>query len=505
MTVEPLAFRVPELISALAGLRPRLVGDHDGVLSDVTDDSRKVRPGSVFVARRGTHHEGQKFVQDALDKGASLVITEHDADLEAPRIEVDSVPVALGLLAQKFWGDPSERLTVLAVTGTNGKTTTASLVEQALRGLGLSVARLGTLGFFIDGERIEDTLTTPGAVDLARLLATARARGARFCVMEVSSHALAQARIAGVRLAGAAFTNLSQDHLDYHGDMDSYGAAKAKLFFDYAPELSIVNIDDDFGKKLAERIRSAAPGRKLARFSRQGDPEAEIRAEDAQYRADGLRAHLNVLGRRFTLESQLVGPHNLENLLAALGLLTAAGFDVDLAAAELSKATAAPGRLERVSEANDDIAVIVDYAHSPAALEGALWALRATGPARITCVFGCGGDRDRGKRPLMGRAAAAFADEVIITTDNARSESPAAIAEEVASGIEGRPYRILLDRREAIFEAIGSAEPGTTVLIAGKGHETYQIIGDRTFPFDDAEQARQALVLRRRGSPGKGT
>ncbi len=505
MTVEPMAFRVPELISALVGLRPRLLGESDGLLIDITDDSRKVRPGSLFVARSGSKHEGRKFVRDALDKGASLVITEYGAEVDAPRIEVENVPQALGILAQKFWGDPSERLTVLAVTGTNGKTTTASLVEQALRGLGLSVARLGTLGFFVDGKRIEDTLTTPGAVDLARLLATARARGARFCVMEVSSHALVQARIAGVRLAGAAFTNLSQDHLDYHGDMDSYGAAKAMLFFDYVPELSIVNVDDEFGRGLAARIANLEPTRKLARFSRQGAPEAEFRAEGAQYRADGLSARLDVLGRRFTLESSLVGPHNLENILAALGLLTAAGFDVDLAASELSKATAAPGRLERVSDVSDDIAVVVDYAHSPAALEGALWALRATGPARITCVFGCGGDRDRGKRPLMGRAAAAFADEVIITTDNARGESPAAIAAEVAAGVFDRPYRILLDRRDAIFEAIRAAEPGTTVLIAGKGHETYQIIGDQTFPFDDAEQAREALVLRRQGSPGKGT
>lgn len=505
MTVEPKAFRAPELMSALAGLGPRLVGASDELLIDITDDSRRVRPGSVFVARSGTQHEGQKFVRDALDRGASLVVTEHDAELDAPRLEVDSVPRALGILAQKFWGDPSERLTVLAATGTNGKTTTAILVEQALRGLGLSVARLGTLGFFVDGERVEDTLTTPGAVDLARLLATARARGARFCVMEVSSHALVQARIAGVRLAGAAFTNLSQDHLDYHGSMESYGAAKARLFFDYAPELSIVNVDDAFGRELAARIASATPRRRLARFSRQGAEGAEIRAQEAEYRAEGLSARLEVFGRRFTLESSLVGPHNLENLLAALGLLIAAGFDVDLAAAELSKATAAPGRLERVSQADDDIAVVVDYAHSPAALEGALWALRATGPARITCVFGCGGDRDRGKRPLMGRAASAFADDVIITTDNARSESPAAIAGEIAAGIEGGAYRILLDRREAIFEAVRAAEPGTTVLIAGKGHEAFQTIGDQTSPFDDAEQAREALVLRRQGAPGKGT
>lgn len=505
MAQEPRLLSVQDLLVVLAGQAPRLFGEVHDPLTGIFEHSKEVRPGSVFAVREGHRHDGKHFATEARASGASLLLTGRGSELPAPRIEVDDVPRALGILAQKFWGEPSHKMTVLGITGTNGKTTTAYLVEQVLLALGLGVARLGTLGFFVNGQRREESLTTPGAVDLARALSLASDEGARFCVMEVSSHALAQERVRGVRFHGAAFTNLSQDHLDYHGSMESYGAEKAKLFLSHEPEMSVVNVDDPWGRRIASEIERAHPSQRLARFSREGRNEAEIRAEQVQFRAAGLSARLSIFGKARPFEASLVGAHNLENLLAALGLLVAADIDVDVALAELGRARSAPGRLETVSEPDDDVTVLVDYAHTPAALEGVLGSLRATDATEIVCVFGCGGDRDRGKRPLMGRVASELADRVIITTDNARSEAPEAIAEEIARGIEGRPYQIVIDRRLAIFEAIQHASPGSTILLAGKGHESFQTIGSQTLPFDDAEEARQALALRRQSGRGKGT
>lgn len=504
MVPEPALLSAQDLLDALEGQGPRLLGQVDGRLTGIFDHSDDVGPGSVFVVRGGQKHDGQNFAEKARASGASLLLTSRGSALRGPRIEVDDVPRALGILAQKFWGDPSHALLVLGITGTNGKTTVAHLIEQVLLGLNHGVARIGTLGFFVNGRRQAESLTTPGAVDLARTLAIARDQRARFCVMEVSSHALAQERVRGVRFQGAAFTNLSQDHLDYHGTMAAYGAEKAKLFFAHEPGLSSINIDDPFGQTLALELARSRPDLRLARFSCAGRADAEIRSQDVQFRASGLAARVSAFGRECSLKSPLVGAHNLENLLAALGLLIAAGIELDVAVDGLSRARSAPGRLERVSELEDDVTILVDYAHTPAALEGVLRSLRIASAGPITCVFGCGGDRDKGKRPLMGRIASELSARVIITTDNARSEDPATIAREIASGIASHSYQIVLDRRDAIFEAITSAPPGSTVLLAGKGHESSQTIGAETLPFDDGEEARAALVLRRSGPQGKG-
>lgn len=495
---------ISAVLKLLSGLGPECSLAPELAIRHITDDSRQVRPGSLFVARVGERVDGRQFVARALEAGAVAILCEKSLAEGVPAvIAVEGVMQAYGLVAHALLGDPASALTVIGVTGTNGKTTTAVLLDGALTHLGRKVARLGTLGFFVAGEKLADTLTTSMPDALAAHLALARAQGATHVVMEVSSHALEQGRIYGVPIAAAGFTNLSQDHLDYHGTMEKYGAAKERLFSRHSPGASVINLDDEFGRSLFQRATSEGYGGQLVGVSALPSQESRLSASRIELTAAGISAVLSFDGREVPLRSPLVGQHNLENLLVALGLMIAIGEDPAAAASALGDVSHAPGRLEQVSGPTDDIAVFVDYAHTPDALERALLALARVGAAHLVCVFGCGGDRDRSKRPLMGEIADRLADVVWITSDNPRSEDPDAILAEIRAGVRRRQPMVEPERRRAISQAISEAPPGSTILIAGKGHEDYQIIGATRLSFDDRVEARQALTLRRRPKGGR--
>ncbi|MBX3252211.1 MAG: UDP-N-acetylmuramoyl-L-alanyl-D-glutamate--2,6-diaminopimelate ligase [Myxococcales bacterium] len=469
-------------------------------VTGVCRDSRRVAPGDLFAALTGEEVDGERFIPDARAKGAVAAMVAaplEGAPLEGaalPQLVVGDVRAWLGPVCHAVHAEPTHALRVIGITGTNGKTTVAYLVDQALEALGQHTALLGTVASRVGGRTVASTFTTPEADDLARFAAMARDEGASELVMEVSSHGLALARVRGVRFEVAAFTNLSQDHLDFHPSMEAYGEAKASLFLAHAPRESVVNVDDAFGAALASRIE--AGGRAPLTVGIR-DERARLRAVDARFDAQGIHATIALGEARVALESGLVGRHNLENLLVALGVLLALGHELAAAAAALGRASGAPGRLERVADPRG-VTILVDYAHTPDALANALAAVRPLTAGRLLVVFGCGGDRDASKRPLMGRAAAEGADLVVVTSDNPRTEAPAAIAEAIVPGVQGaglaplealagqrRGFIVELDRAKAIEAALVAAEPGDTVLIAGKGHEDYQIVGHERRPFDD--------------------
>jgi UDP-N-acetylmuramoyl-L-alanyl-D-glutamate--2,6-diaminopimelate ligase len=502
MNLATSAKPLHELARELAAVSARVEGDGDVVVSDVRQDSRRVEPGDLFVARAGGKTDGAAFVMDAVRRGAVAVLAQTNAPLpllNVPVVRVDDARRALGLAAEAVHDHPTAALDVIGITGTNGKTTTAWLAEQVLSRAGGAAARLGTLGYSFQGDTVDESLTTPEADDVSRFADRALRRGARQFVMEVSSIALVQARVDAVRFAVAAFTNFTQDHLDFHGSMDAYGAAKARLFVELAPAHSVVFVDDPFGKELASRAR----GNVLTVGRSEG---ADLRAVDVRTDARGIAARLVTrAGASLALESRLVGAHNLDNVLVTLGIASALGLDLARATAAMATATAAPGRLERCDELGDDVTVLVDYAHTPDALARVLDAVRAlvrddgTSRGKVHCVFGCGGDRDPAKRPRMGEAVGARADRATLTNDNPRTEEPAAIAAAVEPALRasGIPYDVVLDRKDAITHAILEAAPGDLVLLAGKGHEPYQIIGTEYRAFDDRVEARRALALRR--------
>jgi UDP-N-acetylmuramoyl-L-alanyl-D-glutamate--2,6-diaminopimelate ligase len=470
-------------------------GDARVRVGGVRQDSRGVAPGDLFCARAGGRVDGATFAAAAVQQGAVAILAEHGAQLPSlgvPVLRVNDARRALGAAAELVYGYPSRSLALVGITGTNGKTTTTLLVDHALRALGARPGRLGTLGFGFDDEVDEGTLTTPEADDVSRALRSVVDRGGTHFVMEVSSHALSLARVDALCFRVAAFTNLTQDHLDFYPSMREYGAAKARLFAELSPAHSVVNVDDAFGAELARVTPSVVgTGRSEA---------ATLRVLDARCDAHGVAARLQTpSGIEVALSSRLIGEHNLENLATALGVLLALGYAPADAARALAGAPPAPGRLERCDVDGDDIAVLVDYAHTPDALERVLAALRRVSSGELVCVFGCGGDRDPKKRPKMGAAAARGADRVILTSDNPRSEDPAAIARDVEPGLRGggASATVELDRARAIESAIASAPRGAVVLVAGKGHETYQLIGRDKLPFDDRVVARQALAARR--------
>ncbi len=484
-----------ELARALEPYGARVSGDGAVRVSGVRQDSRRVEPGDLFAARAGERASGADFVRDALGRGAVAVLAEAGfvpLGLGVPVLEVNDARAALGRAAEHVYGEPSRALALVGITGTNGKTTTSVLIEHALAVLGARPARLGTLGFaFGGGERV-GSMTTPEADDVSRALADVVAQGGTHFVMEVSSHALSLARVDALHFRVAAFTNLSQDHLDFYPSMAEYGAAKARLFTELRPDVSVIGVDDEFGPTLAAR----AGGRVLTTGR---SPDAAIRPVSATVDALGVRAELVTPFGPAGLTSRLLGEHNLENLLLALGVLCALGYAPARAAQALASAPAAPGRLERCDDDTDDVRVLVDYAHTPDALSRVLAAVARITPGEVTCVFGCGGDRDPDKRPKMGAAVARAAARAILTSDNPRSEDPAAIARAVEVGLRdgGARYELELDRARAIERAVLEARPGDSVLLAGKGHEPYQIIGTETRPFDDRVEARRALGLRR--------
>ena len=459
-------------------------------VTGVTEDSRAVQPGHVFVARGGTVTDGAKYVDQAVARGAVAVVSAAPiAGAAVPVVVVPDAGAAASVLAHAFHGHPSAdgRLKLLGVTGTNGKTTVAYLLRHVLNGFNTRCGLIGTVEVDDGRSRWESAMTTPAAVEVAALLARMRDRGCRACAMEVSSHSLDQGRTAGAAFAGAAFTNLTGDHLDYHGTMAAYAAAKAKLFDGLAIDaVAAVNGDDKWAGRMVQGT--------AARVIRYGfGRDADYRARDVTVTAAGTAFTLVAPHGRADLNIPLVGRHNVENALAAAALLGEVFLlSVGQLATGLNGAAGAPGRLQLV-RAGQPFAVLVDYAHTDDALRNVLTALRPLCQGRLRVVFGCGGDRDRTKRPRMARVAEQLADDVYLTSDNPRTEDPEAILAEVAAGLTGRPRCVEADRRTAIAAALADAGPEDVVLVAGKGHENYQVVGTVKHPFDDVQECERAL------------
>jgi UDP-N-acetylmuramoyl-L-alanyl-D-glutamate--2,6-diaminopimelate ligase len=499
------ALRLDELTRDLP-LHAEIAGDASVRVRGVRHDSRAVEPGDLFVARRGEKVDGARFVHDAVARGAVAVMaargTLDPASAGVPVLLVDDPAVALGFAASAVYGHPSFSLEVVGITGTNGKTTTAHLVRAAVDGaLGATLCGvIGTVGHRFGDWSSPAEHTTPEADDIARAMTAMRARGATHVAMEVSSHALKLGRVRAVHVRVAALTNLTQDHLDFHGSMTAYAAAKARLFTEIGPGAAVLNVDDAFGRELASRVKTP-----LVRVSARTDAgaAADIAPRELHLEASGTRATVRTPAGDVALASRLVGAYNLENLLLALGIAHALDLDLARAAAALSREPGAPGRFERCDGEGDDVTVLVDYAHTPDALARALDAVRGVvrgvGQGRVWCVFGCGGDRDPSKRGPMGEAVARRADVTVVTSDNPRTEDPEVIADAVIAGVRaaGVDPVVELDRRAAIDLAVRSASRGDAVLIAGKGHEDYQILGMVKHPFDDRIEARRALAARR--------
>lgn len=457
-------------------------------------DSRALQAGDVFIALAGASGHGMAFVDQAIANGAAAVLYEPPlpSPLRAPAgaIALTGLRAALGALADRFHEQPSAAMTVIGVTGTNGKTSIVQLLAQALHARGLSVGTIGTLGAGLHGALAAGERTTPDVLHVHRLLADMRARGASHVAMEVSSHALDQGRVDAVRFAVAVFTNLTRDHLDYHGDMAHYGAAKAKLFASAGLTAAVVNLDDAFGRALFADL--AASVRRIGTSSR-GQADAMISAEAITTGSEGLSFVLRIGSAVAAVRSALIGRFNLDNLLAVAGVLHALGLAVSDIAAALAPLQPVPGRMSRAGGGRQPL-LVVDYAHTPDALRQALASVREHARARVICVFGCGGERDSGKRPQMAAIAEAAADQVIVTDDNPRGECGDAIVADIMAGLQN-PASVLIerDRARAIHAAIAMAQAGDVVLIAGKGHEQYQEIAGQRLPFDDMAVARAAL------------
>ena len=485
------ALRRAELLLAVEGDLPSSV-------TDLVDDSRSVRPGALFVAVRGTERDGHDYLPDARARGAGAAIVEDAARATMPAIVVRDGRRAAAIAATAFFGDPSSRIRAIAVTGTNGKTTTVGMLRHLLDQPAAASASIGTIGVLVGsaGAPLEGGagLTTPGPIELQRVLRALSDRGVRSVAMEVSSHSLEQRRIEGMRFETAVFTNLTRDHLDYHGTMELYFDAKARLVSHLAPNgVAVVNSDD-----VAWTALPPAPRR--LRFGSRGQG-AEVWADAVRYTPRGSAWTLvveasPVTGRkvqRAEVSLPLIGDFNVVNALGAAAAAIATGVSVDEVARRLATLPQVPGRLEIVLE---HPTVLRDYAHTPDALERALHAVRPFVQGHLTVVFGCGGDRDRGKRPVMGGIAERLADHVILTSDNPRTEDPEAILDEIEAGMQRKHERIE-DRREAISRALESAAPNDVILLAGKGHETYQIRGTTRLPFDEREIVRELAGARR--------
>jgi UDP-N-acetylmuramoyl-L-alanyl-D-glutamate--2,6-diaminopimelate ligase len=502
MTIADVVARLRDIVTDASAVP---AGKRDGAVTAIVYDSRRASPGSVFVALRGLKADGTAFAPQAVGRGASLVVAEvarPEGDT-TPWLVVSDARLALALLADAFYDHPSQRMQVVGVTGTNGKTTTAYLLASMLDAAGLKAGLLGTVTYRLGGEEREASRTTPEAPDVQQLLNEMIAQGCRSAVMEVSSHALALKRVDGMRFAAGIFTNLTRDHLDFHEDMENYFLAKRRLFEmlpDTAP--GVINIDDPRGPSLVDVCRRPVTFA-IAR-------PADVTPGPLEMTLAGLSGEIRTPRGAIPLESKLVGRPNVYNILAAAAAAMALDLPLDAITQGVRELPGVPGRFEVVSAAEDDVTVVVDYAHTDDALRNLLETARPLAPKRVVTVFGCGGDRDRTKRPLMGMVAARLSDVVVITSDNPRSEEPQRIIDEIKRGIPagsqstGRSPEIhaIVDRREAIERAVDVSEPGDVVLVAGKGHEKYQQIGDRVLPFDDGDVARAALG-RRRNRPTK--
>ena len=490
-------------LSAVADASP------DAAVTGIVYDSRQATSGSVFVALRGLQADGASFARDVVSRGALAVVGEGNAPagLGVPWLQVADARLALAALAHEFFGRPSEKLTLVGITGTNGKTTTSYVLASIFEAAGIRCGRIGTVGYRIGQREFEAARTTPEAPELHRMLRDMLAQGCGACVMEVSSHALVLRRADCLSFAAGIFTNLTRDHLDFHGDMEQYFVAKRRLFeLLPANAVGIANADDRRGADFAAATRR--------RVTYAIDSPADVTPGKLAFSLDGLEFDVRTPRGTLHIRSRLVGRPNAYNILAAV----AAAIALDLPFAAIEKGVSdlenVPGRFQVVSSTADDVRVVVDYAHTDDALKNLLETARPLATGRVITVFGCGGDRDKTKRPLMGAVAARLSDMVIVTSDNPRSENPDAIIEDVKRGIvlpadriapngqgpKATPYLAIADRKQAIERGVREARPGDLVLVAGKGHEKYQVIGPKTLPFDDVEVARAALASRRAGS-----
>ena len=496
--------RLRRLLEAAAIASPPWVGDLE--IRAVSGDSRGLPPGALFVGVPGAHVDGGDYWEDSLAGGAAAAVIgprvarKHPPGPGDPVVVVQDPAACLGRLASAFWGHPCRRLQLIGVTGTNGKTTTTHWIEHLSTALGTPTALLGTLENRWPGTVMTATHTTAPADVVHGHLAQAVADGVQRAAMEVSSHALVQQRVAGLVFAGAVFTNLSQDHLDFHGDLESYFQAKARLFAaDMLHGQAVINCEDPHGRRLYRQLGSKAWGCRLLDSRQWNQPPLDTGAElvmcELAMGAKGVVGRLISPMGEGRFRSPMLGRFNLMNLLQAVGVLLGCGAPLGALLEQVPHFGGVPGRMESI--AASDISVVVDYAHTPDGLASALQALRPFVVGRLICVFGCGGDRDRGKRPLMAAAAAELADELVITSDNPRTEDPEAILEEICAGLPAAiPHHREPDRRRAISQAVVQAAAGDTVLIAGKGHETVQIIGGERLPFDDRRVAAAAIAQR---------
>jgi UDP-N-acetylmuramoyl-L-alanyl-D-glutamate--2,6-diaminopimelate ligase len=475
-------------------------------VSGLCYDSRRVRPGDLFFALRGQAHDGHRFLADAVARGAGALVVEEypGGELPATLVQVANARTAMALIARSFYGDPTRAMPVVGVTGTNGKTTTTYLLEAVLQEAGLAPAVVGTINYRFGTLVRTAPHTTPEAVDLLAQIAEFQAAGARSLVMEVSSHALDQHRADGVRFQAGVFTNLTPEHLDYHGDMERYFASKLRLFRELLPAAggrAVINIDDPYGARLAGLLADS-----LTCGSR---TPAMVRPENLSVTLAGIHGRVLTPAGPVTLASRLLGEFNVENLLGAIGAAVALGVSTEAIARGVDRVSGVPGRLEPVANQRGAVAV-VDYAHTGDALDRVLQTLAALNPGRIITVFGCGGDRDPRKRPVMGEVAARRSDITVITSDNPRTEDPLRIIAQIREGVArvhprewtpaealagaGRGYVVSPDRRAAIRFAVGLLRPDDILLVAGKGHEDYQILGTTRIHFDDREELRNAFA-----------
>jgi UDP-N-acetylmuramoyl-L-alanyl-D-glutamate--2,6-diaminopimelate ligase len=461
-------------------------------------DSRRVRDGDLFVALGGVQHDGRRFIEAAIHAGAVAVLAEAERFSEAeqggiPVIGVPALSAGLVGLAARFYRDPAASLSVLGVTGTNGKSSVAWFLRDAMNAAGMPCGLIGTLGAHYADYHDDVGHTTPDTLTLHETLAAFRDRGAEYVAMEVSSHALAQDRLAGISVNIAAFTNLSRDHLDYHGDMDGYFAAKSRLFHGYAIASAVINTADRYGIRLADGLTDNI------RCVRVAGDGADVSCSDLQLGADGLHARITIAGETLSVQAPLYGRFNIENMMIVAGMLAIQGIDLRTIERALAAVTPVPGRMQPVSDGNGPM-VLVDYAHTPDALEKALTAVREHFAGKLWCVVGCGGNRDAGKRPQMGAIAEQLADHLIFTADNPREESVQGIIGDMLAGVQhAGAVMVIADRAAAVRHAVLQAQPDDVVLVAGKGHERWQEIGKQKLPMDDVSLARQALRERNGG------
>lgn len=468
-------------------------------IADLRLDSRQVCANDIFFALSGDK-DINMHIEQALKNGASAVVIdrERSGTVSAPNrfLVLDNLSGKLGAIADSFYGKPSQACKVVGVTGTNGKTSCSHWLAQAWQQMSGNAGIIGTLGcgLIAEKDRQETGLTTPDVFSNHRLLAEMLKKNVQMVAMEVSSHALEQGRVDGIRFDTAIFTNLSQDHLDYHGDMQSYAAAKRRLFERELPGCAVINLDDEYGKKLTSLLRER--GTKVLTYALE-DKTADLGVERCEVTGQGIDASIRTPWGRGALQSRYPGGYNLLNVLAVVATLCSHGMSLQTVLGVVAQLQAVPGRTQIVSADNDDILVVVDYAHTPDALHKVLFALKEQTRQRLWCVFGCGGNRDRGKRPQMAAVAAAGSDAVIVTSDNPRDEVPANIITDIVAGFSGGNFEVIEDRAAAIAYAISNAGAGDVVLLAGKGHENYQEVLGKRVPFSDIEQAHSALSMRR--------